>query len=98
MLDAPVIQSLIFKQLVDKYMAQYVGKNPSTLGRLNYWITRFGGKQRIHIDEFDVDDDLVELSKYTSVYRFGVSPIKLDEYPVFWVVVDHIASKLSLNA
>jgi integrase len=62
-LGAPVIQSLSFKELVDKYMAQYVGKDPSTLGRLNYWITRFGDKQVTQIDEFEVDDGLIELSK-----------------------------------
>ena len=44
-------------------MAQYLGKDPSTLGRLNYWITRFGDKQVTQIDEFDVDDGLIELSK-----------------------------------
>ena len=48
-LDALVIQSLSFKELVDKYMAQYVGENPSTPGKLNNWITQFGDKQMMHI-------------------------------------------------
>jgi len=61
-LGAPVTQSLSFNELVDKYMAQYVGKDPSTLGRLDYWIDRFGEKQVTQIDEFDVDDGLVELA------------------------------------
>ena len=62
-LGVPVTQSLSFNQLVDKYMAQYAGKDPSTIGRLNYWITRFGNKQITQIDEFEVDDGLVELAK-----------------------------------
>jgi integrase len=62
-LGSPVIQSLSFKELVDKYMDQYLGKDPSTLGRLDYWIDRFGEKQVIQVDEFDVDDGLVELAK-----------------------------------
>jgi integrase len=62
-LGAPVIQSLSFNDLVDKYMAQYVGKDPSTPGRLNYWITRFDDKQVTQVDEFDVDDGLIDLSK-----------------------------------
>jgi hypothetical protein len=44
-------------------MDQYQGKDPSTIGRLDYWITRFGDKQVTQIDEFDVDDGLVELAK-----------------------------------
>ena len=35
-LGAPVIQSLSFSDLVDKYMDQYPGKDPSTIGRLDY--------------------------------------------------------------
>ena len=27
-----------FQQLCDLYMAQYKGKDPSTLGRLNWWV------------------------------------------------------------
>jgi len=52
-LGAPVIHVLTFNDLVDKYMDQYQGKDPSTIGRLNYWITRFGDKLVTQIDEFD---------------------------------------------
>ena len=62
-LGRPVIQLLSFKELVDKYTDQYTGKDPSTLGRLNYWTTRFGDKSVTQVDEYDVDDGLVELAK-----------------------------------
>ena len=62
-LGAPVIQGLTFSDLVNKYMDQYLGKDPSTTGRLDYWITRFGDKQVTQIDEFDVDEGLVDLAK-----------------------------------
>ena len=39
-LGAPVIQLLTFTDLVDEYMAQYQGKDPSTAGRLSYRIER----------------------------------------------------------
>lgn len=62
-LGAPVIQVITFSDLVDKYMDQYQGKDPSTIGRLDSWITRFGDKKVTQIDEFDVDDGLLELAK-----------------------------------
>ena len=62
-LGAPIIQLLTFKELVDKYISQYRGKDPSTAGRLTYWVERFGTKQVTQIDEYNVDDGLVELAK-----------------------------------
>ena len=43
-------------------MDQYSGKDRSTLGRLDYWVNRFGDKQVTQIDEDVVDDGLVELA------------------------------------
>ncbi len=62
-LGAPIVQLLTFGELVDKYMTQYRGKDPSTEGRLRYWVKRFGISQVTEVDEFDVDDGLVELAK-----------------------------------
>ena len=62
-LGAPIIQLLTFKELVDKYISQYRGNDPSMVGRLTYWVERFGTKQVTQIDEYNVDDGLVELAK-----------------------------------
>lgn len=50
-----------FHQLCDIYRAQYTGRDISTLGRLEWWKDRFGPLPVTKIDEFAVDDALIEL-------------------------------------
>lgn len=52
-----------FSEFVSKYMAQYSGKDPSTVGRLNWWCEQFGNQPLTKIDEFMVDDGLNRLSR-----------------------------------
>ena len=61
-LGQPVSFSITFQKLADLYMEQYSGKDNSTIGRLDYWCSRFGGLQVTEIDEFMVDDGLINLS------------------------------------
>ena len=50
-----------FQKLCELYMDQYKGKDPSTIGRLNWWIKQFGKMPVTKIDEFHVDDALKKL-------------------------------------
>lgn len=52
-----------FREWCDSYMAQYTGKDQSTVGRLLWWCEQFGQKPITKIDEFKVDDGLVKLKK-----------------------------------
>jgi len=52
-----------FKEWCNVYMKQYTGKDPSTVGRLNWWCTQFGDMPITKIDEFTVDDCLIKLRK-----------------------------------
>jgi len=51
-----------FQQLCDLYIAEYKGKDPSTLGRLNWWVKQFGEMPVTKIDEFHVDEALNKLA------------------------------------
>ena len=62
-LGAPVSKLLSFQALSDLYMDQYQGKDPSTLGRLEFWCNQFRGKQVTDIDALDVDAGLIKLSE-----------------------------------
>jgi integrase len=62
-LGKAVAQIPRFRDWCDVYMAQYSGRDPSTVGRLDWWCGRFGNQYVTKIDEFMVDDGLVELSK-----------------------------------
>ncbi|SFN02251.1 hypothetical protein [Nitrosomonas communis] len=44
-------------------MDQYIGKDPSMAGRLDWWCGQFREKPITKIDEFIVDDSLVKLKK-----------------------------------
>lgn len=50
-----------FQSLVDLYMSQYNGRDKGTAGKLDWWCKRFGCYSVIKIDEFMVDDGLVDL-------------------------------------
>jgi integrase len=52
-----------FQELADLYMKQYIGRDPSTLGRIKWWCNRFGDKPVSKVDEHMVDDGLIVLSK-----------------------------------
>lgn len=62
-LGAPVAESILFKDLVDLYMHQHQGRDPSIVGRLAYWVSRFGDKPVTQIDEEAVDDGLIKLAE-----------------------------------
>ena len=50
-----------FNELCNLYMQQYSGKDPSTVGRLQWWGRLFGNVPVTKIDEFMVDDGLIQL-------------------------------------
>jgi integrase len=50
-----------FSSICDIYMSNYTGRDNSTVGRLNWWKTRFGNTPITKIDEFNVDDGLLNL-------------------------------------
>ncbi len=52
-----------FKKLCDDYMKQYLGKDRTTVGRLNWWCEQFGETQVTKVDEFMVDEGLTKLQK-----------------------------------
>ena len=52
-----------FRAWCDFYMRQYIGKDPSTIGRLSWWCEQFGDLPVTKIDEFMVDDGLSKLEK-----------------------------------
>jgi len=73
-----VTQVITFSQLVDLYLKQHKGKNPNTLSRLKFRVKQFGEKPVTIIDEFMVDDCLIELSKKctgSTVNRYKSDPI-----------------------
>jgi integrase len=51
----------LFRDWCNVYMNQYSGRDPSTAGRLDWWCEQFGEIPITKIDEFMVDDGLVEL-------------------------------------
>jgi integrase len=51
-----------FQAWCDVYMQQYSGKDPSTAGRLKWWCERLGSTPVTKIDEFMVDEGLLELN------------------------------------
>lgn len=56
-------KSITFSELVDLYMADYKGRDPSFPGRFKMWVKLFGDKQVTEITEFMVDDGLITLAK-----------------------------------
>lgn len=50
-----------FRQLSDMYEKQYTGRDASNLGRLRWWRDRLGDIPVTKIDEFAIDDALMEL-------------------------------------
>ncbi|MBL7005424.1 MAG: site-specific integrase [Gammaproteobacteria bacterium] len=62
-LGQPISFVISFKKLANLYMEQYTGKDRSTIGRLDYWCSCFDGLKVTEIDEFMVDDGLIELSE-----------------------------------
>ncbi len=62
-LGKPIIEKITFREVVDLYMEQYSGRDPSTLGRLNWWCNQFGDHYMTEISEFMVDDGLIELNE-----------------------------------
>jgi integrase len=62
-MGVPTTHVITFSQLVEIYLKQFTGKDPSVFGRLKFWVDRFGDKPVTTIDEFMVDDGLVHLSK-----------------------------------
>lgn len=52
-----------FREWCGIYMSQYSGKDPSTVGRLDWWCGQFGDKPITKIDEFLVDECLIKLKK-----------------------------------
>jgi hypothetical protein len=71
-MGVPTTQIIIFSQLVDIYLKQYTGKDPSIFGRLKFWVDRFGEKSGTTIDEFMVNDGLVYLAKNINI----VTPVE----------------------
>ncbi len=68
----------VFRDWCDSYLNQYSGRDPSTIGRLNWWCDQFGEIPVTKIDEFMVDDGLVKLhakglTGSTSVWYRGFS-------------------------
>lgn len=62
-LGKPLPNTITFKQYVDIYMSDYTGKDPSTVGRLNWWCEQFGQSPMLKITDDDVDTALIKLSK-----------------------------------
>jgi integrase len=61
-LGEPIVDTICFKEIVNLYMRQYEGQDQSTVGRLDYWVTRFGNKSVTQIDEEDIDEGLINLA------------------------------------
>ncbi len=53
----------MFREWYSIYMSQYSGKDPSAVGRLDWWCGQFGDSPITKIDEFMVDDGLIKLKK-----------------------------------
>ena len=62
-LGTVVTHVITFGQLVDLYLNHYTGKDPSAPGRLKFWAVQFGDIPVTLIDEFMVDEKLINLSK-----------------------------------
>ncbi len=62
-LGKSVTPSPTFNELVDMYMAQYTGRDPSTVGRLDFWSKRFGTSFVTSLTEEDIDDGVIHLEK-----------------------------------
>ena len=52
-----------FRDWCSIYMAQYSGRDNSTVGRLDWWCDQFGDKSITNVDKFIVDDGLLNLKK-----------------------------------
>ena len=52
-----------FRALCDIYMEQYQGREQGTPGMLNWWCGQFGDRPVTAIDEYMVDEGLIEHSK-----------------------------------
>lgn len=63
-LGKPIIEKITFFEVVNLYMRQYTGKDPSTGGRLTYWCKQFGTTPIVSVDEHMVDDCLIDLGEH----------------------------------
>lgn len=52
-----------FKDWADTYLRHYQGRDPDTVGKLRWWSEFFGNRRVTEIDEFLVDEGLVQLSQ-----------------------------------
>lgn len=76
----------------DVYMAQYQGRDPSTIGRLVYWRNQFGDLPITKIDEFAVDDGLINL-QYKGLTGSTINRYKSTLSAVFIYFIQHPSYK-----
>ncbi len=62
-LGKPVSEKISFQKVTDLYADQYTGKDPSNLGRFDWWCDRIGKKPIMEINSIMIDDGLIELAK-----------------------------------
>lgn len=77
-----------FSSICDIYMSNYNGRDKSTVGRLNWWSTRLGNIPITKINEYSVDDRLVEL-KSTGLTGSTINRYKSTLSAVFIFFIQH---------
>jgi integrase len=65
-LGSPSSHSITFNELTDLYMGQYKGRDNSVISRVQYWKRQYSNTDVTKIDEFMVDDALVELASHVT--------------------------------
>ena len=77
-----------FNKLVQMYMWQYQGRDPSTSGRINWWAEFFGDTPVTKIDAFSVDQGLLTL-KGVGLTGSTINRYKSTLSAVFIFLVQH---------
>ena len=77
-----------FNQLVQMYMLQYQGRDPSTSSRIDWWAARFGDIPVTKIDAYSVDEGLYALHK-AGLTGSTINRYKTNLSAVFIFLIQH---------